>query len=1207
MPTHISNRLMQNNVRQPFCIILFFLFTSPAVAQVDLSKGLVAHYTFNGNANDISGNNNNPVFNNATLTTDRFNNPNSAYKFNATNSYIQIPNSSTLNTGASITMAVFIKPTGFYYGTCHGNSILMKGSDITPAATYRLRFEDENYSNGTNCSYSPPDTTHQNYWGPGAGVTGGYTPYVKKDEWISLIYTYDGTYAKLYVDCQLVVDKFSPGYYFNNPHDLFIGKMDHPSFPYWFNGELDDLRIYNRAINEDEVKAIIGNCQATSAPCNNWLSLPSYQSYVSVGDLDVPGNTITVEALFSRTAPYSNGYNWAGDLVSKHVDPVDVNYLLRPNNAEITTTNGYFTTPPICEIELNKIYHAAMVYDGSSLKFYRNGYLMSSVPATGNMFQNNHQTRIGLYDALFHNTNLIGYINEVRIWNIARTQTQIKNFMNTSLSNPSTQTGLLAYYTFDNLLNKQGNATWNGSLGGSATINATNPSCNFTADTCATPPCLQKNDFSFAQNTCAPYQFTFSTTSPTYESITWDFGDGNLATNSSTVSHTYVTDGNYQVMMIQKYQSCIDTVRKTFTVSIQNDNQTIITPDTTICFGATKQLRSAPALSYCWSPASYLSNPSVQNPVSTPPGNITYYLTSEKKGSNLITNGDFSNGNTGFTSAYNYAASNITEGQYFVGPSPGTWNASLSNCGDHTTGSGNMMLVNGSPTPDVKVWTQTVTVVPNTNYSFATWIQALWPPNPAQLRFSINNNDLGSLITASLPTCTWTQFYTTWNSGNATSATISIVNKNTLVIGNDFALDDISFTPIIISRDSVKIVVDTAFVNASADTAICVGSSVQINTIGAASYSWSPATGLSSVAIANPIASPTLTTKYFVAGTNSLGCTAKDSIMVTVKPKPVVTISNDTLICSGNSAQLSASGGSVYSWSPANTLNSPATPNPLANPSVNTTYHVTVTNSDNCSNTDSVRVDVKQAGIFNVNSPKTLCVGDSVQLTATGGDVYSWRPASNLSNTNLANPFAFPTTTTNYEVLITDTLCNRSETLTTIVSVNPLPILTTSKSNDVDCSNANSQLNVTGASQYVWMPSFTLNNSITSNPIASPTTTTNYIVTGKDLNGCSNTDSIKVFVTADNSGNYLMPNAFTPNNDGINDCFGIVNWGPVTQFEFSVYNRWGQRVFYTINPNNCWNGNFKAEQQIPGVYTYVINAKNACGTIKRSGIVTLVR
>nr|MBP6687568.1 gliding motility-associated C-terminal domain-containing protein [Lacibacter sp.] len=109
------------------------------------------------------------------------------------------------------------------------------------------------------------------------------------------------------------------------------------------------------------------------------------------------------------------------------------------------------------------------------------------------------------------------------------------------------------------------------------------------------------------------------------------------------------------------------------------------------------------------------------------------------------------------------------------------------------------------------------------------------------------------------------------------------------------------------------------------------------------------------------------------------------------------------------------------------------------------------------------------------------------------------------------------------------------------------------------------------------------------------------------VNGCGNIDSITVIATANNSGNYLMPNAFTPNNDGLNDCFGIQNWGLVTDFEFSIYNRWGQLVFYTTDPNNCWNGNFKAEAQSAALFAYKINAKNACGVIKRNGLVTLIR
>ena len=197
----------------------------------------------------------------------------------------------------------------------------------------------------------------------------------------------------------------------------------------------------------------------------------------------IPGNKLTVEALINRTTPYSGGRLYAGDIVSKHDGPSDANYLLRPNSAEITTSNGYFITPPICEIELNKIYHVAMVYDGSTLKFYRNGYLMSQVAATGNLYQNNWQTRIGFYENQAYNENFIGYINEVKIWNVARTQNEIRNsMMNIPFPSPSLQNGLLAYYSFNDLVNKQGNNNWNGTLGGAAAVNKTNSNCVFTID-----------------------------------------------------------------------------------------------------------------------------------------------------------------------------------------------------------------------------------------------------------------------------------------------------------------------------------------------------------------------------------------------------------------------------------------------------------------------------------------------------------------------------------------------------------------------------------------------------------------------------------------------------------------------------------------------------------------------------------------------------
>ena len=213
------------------------------------------------------------------------------------------------------------------------------------------------------------------------------------------------------------------------------------------------------------------------------MYIPSQPGYASVGDLDIPGNTITVEAMFVRTMPYTH-ILYAGDLVSKHSEWRDVNYLLRPSTAEITTTTGYYITPDVCQIDLNRVYHVAMVYDGTSLKFYRNGFLLSEIAATGNLVQNNWQTRIGFYEAAVYPENLLGYVNEVRIWNVARTQQQIRDNMSSSLSNPTTQPGLLAYYQFDNLLNKQGNPAWNGVLGGSATIGHSLPNCQFIPDNC---------------------------------------------------------------------------------------------------------------------------------------------------------------------------------------------------------------------------------------------------------------------------------------------------------------------------------------------------------------------------------------------------------------------------------------------------------------------------------------------------------------------------------------------------------------------------------------------------------------------------------------------------------------------------------------------------------------------------------------------------
>jgi len=163
-----------------------------------------------------------------------------------------------------------------------------------------------------------------------------------------------------------------------------------------------------------------------------------------------------------------------------------------------------------------------------------------------------------------------------------------------------------------------------------------------------------------------------------------------------------------------------------------------------------------------------------------------------------VVNGDFEAGNTGFTSGYGYLApagqfTLYPEGFYTVDTNPNNVHNLWSSFGDHTSGHGEMMIVNGAPTANVTVWDETLSgLSTNTNYYFSAWVASSYPTNPAVLDFSINGSSIGGL-TAPTTTGQWTQFYVQWNSGANTSADIALVNQNTIRSGNDFALDDIAF------------------------------------------------------------------------------------------------------------------------------------------------------------------------------------------------------------------------------------------------------------------------------------------------------------------------------------------------------------------------------------------------------------------------------
>ncbi|MEO6167029.1 MAG: gliding motility-associated C-terminal domain-containing protein [Chitinophagales bacterium] len=213
---------------------------------------------------------------------------------------------------------------------------------------------------------------------------------------------------------------------------------------------------------------------------------------------------------------------------------------------------------------------------------------------------------------------------------------------------------------------------------------------------------------------------------------------------------------------------------------------------------------------------------------------------------------------------------------------------------------------------------------------------------------------------------------------------------------------------------------------------ICKGESVQLTATSLATILWLPDPTLSCLACSNPIASPDITTSYFV--TASIGnCIVTDTVLVTVSV-PELAISNDTVFCEGQSLQLSAGGTGIISWSPTEGLSCSLCDAPVASPLSTTLYFVTSTVGD-CSITDSLLITVDTLSIT-AGSDQNIFYGESVQLNATGSSDYLWSPTEGLSCTDCPSPIASPLATISYEVTSTSVNgCKSSDAVTIFVTV----------------------------------------------------------------------------------------------------------------------------------------------------------------------------
>ena len=264
-------------------------------------------------------------------------------------------------------------------------------------------------------------------------------------------------------------------------------------------------------------------------------------------------------------------------------------------------------------------------------------------------------------------------------------------------------------------------------------------------------------------------------------------------------------------------------------------------------------------------------------------------------------------------------------------------------------------------------------------------------------------------------------------------------------------------------------------------TTICQGQSTTLTASGANTYTWSTGSTSNSISV-----SPFSTASYTVRGANGNGCQTVTIAPVVVKTLPVIFIGGSTVTCSGQSATLTASGASTYTWSTGSTGSSIS-----VSPTVATTYTVTGQGSNGCTADATQTVTPGSAPTVSISGGTTpVCAGQPVVLTASGATTYSWSTGSTSASITVS-----PAVTTTYTLSGNSGSCNGNAVKT--VSINPAPSLSVS-GNTVVCGGQSTTLTATGATSYTWST-----GALSSSIVVSPTIASTYTVSGASALGCT--------------------------------------------------------------------------------------------------------
>lgn len=441
-----------------------------------------------------------------------------------------------------------------------------------------------------------------------------------------------------------------------------------------------------------------------------------------------------------------------------------------------------------------------------------------------------------------------------------------------------------------------------------------------------------------------------------------------------------------------------------------------------------------------------------------------------------------------------------------------------------------------------------------------------------------------------------------WDFGDGNTGTGTTVNHNysitgnytvqMIVIGNSGCTDTVT-QQVNVFVNSLPVAGIVAVANGCTNQPVTFSGLVQ-GTDPINIYQWTISNGVNSSGqdFTYTFATPGIFTVRFITGTVN-GCYDTATHTISISPSPVVTVTPSLSICLGNSVQLNASGATQFDWAPSQGLSCINCSNPVATPVITTPYVVTGTNSFGCTSQATAVVTVIQPLNMTTSENDTLCIGQSVNLQASGAASYTWTPAQGLNNPRISNPTASPVVTTTYRVVGYDGYNCFTDTAFIVVAVGQYPTVNLGPDKTLSTGTVlplTSTVTNGPIRDWLWTPDNDLSCGNCTLPSALIKNDIRYVVNVTNIYGCSASDSIniKVFCT---DAQVFIPNGFSPDGDGINDVLMVRGKGILSVKSFRIFNRWGEVVFEKINfpPNNPaygWNGKIKGIEGPPDVFVY---------------------